>query len=73
MSNQAKLEELSRVEGISIDEMVQQGTFDSVALGICCNPNCTYTDEVEPDQDAGYCEICGESTVKSCLILAGII
>ena len=54
-------------------EMLQEATFDSVAKGICMNEGCDYTCEVEPDSDNGYCEICGTNTVKSCLMIAGII
>jgi hypothetical protein len=32
-----------------------------------------YTTEMEPDQDAGYCEACGGNTITSALVLAGLI
>jgi hypothetical protein len=54
-------------------DMLEHATFDSVAPGICMNPDCDYSTEVEPDQDRGWCEVCETGTVKSCLILAGII
>jgi len=73
MTNQEKLEALARTEGLSVEEMLEQASFDSVAKGICMNEGCDHTCEVEPDQDKGYCESCGTQTVKSCLILAGII
>lgn len=44
-----------------------------VCWGICTNPSCDYTTEVEPDQSHGFCEICETQTVKSCAVLAGII
>ena len=37
------------------------------------NPSCSYTTEMEPDQDAGFCEECGTQTVKSAPILAGLM
>jgi hypothetical protein len=46
---------------------------DSVSPGICINPGCNYTTDVEPDQDRGYCEVCRTQTVQSALILAGLI
>jgi hypothetical protein len=73
MSNQTKLEDLAKVEGKPSTELLEEATFDSIAMGICINPRCTYTNQVEPDQSAGYCEKCGTNTVKSCLVLAGII
>jgi hypothetical protein len=37
------------------------------------NPGCTYSTEYEPDQQKGWCEECGTRTVRSALVLAGII
>jgi len=34
---------------------------------------CSYTCEMEPDQDRGWCEECRSNTMKSALILAGVI
>lgn len=47
--------------------------FDSVSPGIRTNDGCDYTVEIEPDQDRGWCKSCGTNTVKSALILAGLI
>jgi len=68
-----KLEDLAEIEGMSEDEMLEQGTFDSIAKGICSSEDCDYTTEVEPDCRKGYCEVCGKQSVMSCLVLAGII
>jgi len=69
-----KLQTLCEIEGFdSIEQMLEQATFDSVAPGICKNPDCDYSCNVEPDSDSGYCEDCEENTVVSCLMLAGII
>lgn len=58
----------------SVDEFLDSGTaLDSVVPGICMNPDCDYTTGVEPDQYEGWCEICGAGTVKSALILMGVI
>jgi hypothetical protein len=69
----SKLEQLADIEGLSIDEMLEAATFDSVAHAICKNPGCTYTTMMEPDQEHGWCEECNEGSVVSCLVLAGII
>jgi len=68
-----KLDQLADSEGVDIDTLLANGTFDSVCAGICVNPDCDYTTEVEPDCSAGFCESCGTQTVASALILAGII
>lgn len=73
MTDSEALDKLSKIEGLTVEELLEQGTFDSVAKGICTSPRCGYTADVEPDQDKGYCDKCGTNTVKSCLILAGII
>lgn len=68
-----KLEILSEIEGIPIEDLLEQSVMDIGTKGICMNPDCTYTTEVEPDQSEGFCELCKTNTVKSCLILAGLI
>jgi hypothetical protein len=72
-TNTAKLKTLAEIEGMTVDELLEQGTYDSVAKGICMNPGCDYSTGVEPDQDEGWCEVCNTPTVKSALRLAGII
>lgn len=70
----AKLSKLIESEGFeSLEQMLQVSVFDSVSPGICINPECNYTVEVEPDQDRGWCEACGTQTVHSALILGGLI
>lgn len=68
-----KLEKLAKMEGKTVEELLREASFDSVAPAICTEPGCDYTTVMEPDQDCGYCEVCGKNTVQSCLILAGII
>lgn len=68
------LGELAGVEGFdSVEAMLEAATFDSVSPGICVKPDCAGTIEVEPDQEEGWCPVCGGNTVASALILAGII
>lgn len=69
-----KLTQLIESEGYaSLEEMLNVVASDSVAPGICVRQGCSYTCEVEPDQDAGWCEACGGQSVRSALVLAGVI
>jgi hypothetical protein len=52
-------------------ELAQDYAFDSLVPAICSD--CDYSTEYEPDQTKGHCENCGTNTVKSILILQGII
>lgn len=54
-----------------VDEMLEGAICDGICPAICTV--CGYTTDVEPDQDRGYCEECESNTVKSALILAGVI
>lgn len=68
-----KLVQLAEIEGKSTEELLSDAITDSCCHGICMNDGCYYSTEVEPDQQEGYCEECGTNTVKSCLVLAGVI
>ena len=64
-----KLRELAADGGhASVVEMLKAHVTDSVAPAICTERDCSYTTEMEPDQDRGYCELCGKNTVarRSC-------
>ena len=73
----AKLAKLCEIEGFEDEnELFAAAMTDSVCPAICCNPDnpdCDYTAEMEPDQDRGWCEVCGTNTVASALVLGGII
>jgi hypothetical protein len=70
----AKLQELVQIEGYaSSQDLLAAVITDSVSPAICANAGCSYTCEMEPDQDRGWCDECGTNTMKSALILAGII
>lgn len=58
---------------MSIMEMLEKATYDSVVPSICMNKNCNATYLYEPDGDKGWCEECETNSVKSCLVLAGLI
>jgi len=69
-----KLKRLADSEGHdTVMALLEAAMFDSVSPGICTNPGCDYTTEVEPDQEKGWCESCNEGTVASALVLAGLI
>lgn len=69
-----KLTKLLEIEGYDTLEELAQAVFsDSVSPAICMNDGCDYTAEMEPDQDRGWCEACGTNSMKSALILAGLI
>jgi predicted RNA-binding Zn ribbon-like protein len=69
----SKLDQLASTWGMSVAELIETYALDDVAPGICMNPGCTYSTEYEPDQRKGWCEECGTPTVRSALVLAGII
>ena len=69
-----KLELLAEIEGFSDSmDLLEAFVTDSVCPGICMNEDCEYTTEVEPDCTSGYCENCCTQTVKSAMVLAGVI
>ena len=69
-----KLQQLTEIEGfLTSDALIEEYIHEGAVPGICKNPNCDYTTEVEPDQDKGYCENCNTNTVVSALVLAGLI
>ncbi len=70
----SKLNDLLESEGFD-DEIEFAETYipESTVPGICMNPSCSNVYEYEPDQDKGWCYCCASNTVKSGLILAGMI
>lgn len=73
-SKAAKLMKLCDLEGYKrLNDFLKASASDSVCPAICMTEGCDYTTEMEPDQDAGYCEACGGNTVTSALVLAGLI
>ena len=69
-----KLTKLLEIEGYgSIEELLEAVFSDAVSPAICANEGCDFTCEMEPDQDAGYCEECRTNTMKAAPVLAGLI
>jgi hypothetical protein len=70
----AKLTKLLEIEGYeSVENLIEAVFSDSVSPAICMNEDCNFTCEMEPDQDAGYCEECHTNRMKAAPVLAQII
>jgi hypothetical protein len=71
---QEKLRSLVEAEGYeSLEKLLEAVATDSVCPAICTAAGCSYTCEMEPDQDRGWCEVCGQNTMQSALVLAELI
>lgn len=70
----SKLDQLTKDWGYDdYIELLEEYSIDSICPAICMNEGCNYSTEMEPDQDQGWCENCNTNTVKSAMILAGVI
>lgn len=69
----SKLDELACQWGMKTSEFVEEYALSDVVPGICMNPDCDYTAEVEPDEREGWCEECETRSVRSGIVLAGLI
>jgi hypothetical protein len=70
----AKLNKLLEIEGYDdVAALAEVILSDSVSPAICINADCDYTCEMEPDQDRGWCDECRTNSMKSALVLAGLI
>ena len=59
-------------QGMTVDEMLSKASTDSVAPGICMQCDAIF-DSCEPDAQDYWCDNCDAGTVKSVLIIAGLI
>jgi hypothetical protein len=58
------------IEGYdNLEEMMEAVFSDSVSPAICTNGDCSFTCEMEPDQDGGHCT----NTMVAAPVLAGPI
>jgi hypothetical protein len=69
----SKLDALASTWGLSTAAFVEEYALDDVVPGICMNPDCGYTTEVEPDQREGWCKECETRSVRSGISLSGLI
>jgi len=66
------LADLMKAEGYAtLEELAKDAIMEIASPAICTA--CGYTTEMEPDQQAGWCEVCETNTVKAGLILAAMI
>jgi len=76
-TRRSKLAKLVEFNGFADEnELFAAAAGDTVCLAICCNPDkpeCDHIAEMEPDQEHGWCEMCGRGTLVSGLVLGGII
>ena len=73
-SKVSKLKTLAASEGFEGTlEFLEEFAMDCIVPGICMNEGCEYTGTNEPDCGEGWCEMCNTNTVRSGLLLAGII
>ena len=69
-----KLVTLATSEGYAdVADFLEDYALDSIMPAICMAPDCDRTAELEPDQRAGFCEACGRDSMKSGLVIAGMI
>ena len=69
-----KLIALAQTEGYAeVADFLEDYALDSVVPAICMAPDCDHTVDLEPDQRAGFCEACGRNTMKSGVVIAGMI
>jgi hypothetical protein len=55
-------------------DLIAHHAMESVVPAICTSLDCEeYSAELEPDCENGFCEYCGESSMVSCMVLAGVI
>jgi len=58
--------------GLTVDEMLNQYATDSVVPGICMKCSLVF-DSCEPDATGNWCDDCEGETVRSILVLAGVM
>ena len=68
-----KLQYLCDYYDMSIGEFMDEYMLESIIPGICMNVGCNNIEEYEPDQNRGWCEVCGTTSVKSLFCLLGVM
>lgn len=67
------LRDLLESEGMNRHEFIEAYTLESCVPGICTNADCDNVEYYEPDQTEGWCSCCDTTTVKSGLVMLGVI
>jgi len=70
--NEKLISQVACENGLEYMDFLEEMVYDSVVAGICTTCK-EQAQDVEPDARNYTCEVCGEQTVQSCLILAGLI
>lgn len=69
-----KFARFCKTTNLDYDRLLELSTQDNLCPGICTDVGCDFIcEEIESDQEFGYCEKCGNQTIVSVLVLAGII
>jgi len=69
-----KIRILTEIEGYDDPiELCEEVFNDGCCPGICMNEDCESTYSYEPDSTDGWCDECQTNTVKSLMILLGVI
>jgi hypothetical protein len=68
-----KLDLLAQSQGLTVESYKEEYVLSEVVPGICMNEHCEYTADVAPGEREGWCEECGTRSVRSGIVLAGII
>lgn len=55
------------------EEVIANYIHDSVCPAVCMNEGCENTAELEHDCSSGYCDECDTNSMKSLMIVMGII
>ncbi len=73
VSNKQALRAVAEDLGLSVMEMLEAASTDSVVSGYCKGCDTVYLECCEPDATNNHCEECDAGTVESVLVLAGLI
>ena len=67
-----RLQLVAEDQGMTVEDMLNHFATDSVVPGICVKCHSIH-ESCEPDATDNWCDECDAGTVKSILILAGVI
>lgn len=78
LQERSKLQELAEYYGYDSPEELMLGECNPFKAypgipAICMNEGCSYVAEYEPDQTEGWCEVCEDNSVKSSMVMFGMI
>ena len=69
----SKLDDLVTICGLTVAAFIEEYVLEDVVPGVCMNPDCDFTADYEPDQREGWCEECATRSVRSGIVLAGLV